>query len=161
MTATVPRPRMNWTCREVLDARMDGAGVQACEVCGTRIRWVHVIEHEGWPVPLDVGRCCAARLCNGYDVEAAEREFRNRQARKQRFLTKGWRQSRRNPENLWRLVNSATSGKVTVTVYCGHDGFYGVCVARPRGEVQFDGSRFEQRTAALNRAFDLIEQLRG
>jgi hypothetical protein len=77
------RPEPDWTCREVLDAQAidPAAGQSRCEFCGTRIRWIHVLEHDDHPRAVETGCCCAARLCFDYDAEAAERELKNRMAR--------------------------------------------------------------------------------
>ncbi len=80
------RPDADWTCREVLDAKaVDPAGESHCEFCGTRIRWIHVLEHDDHDGTAEAGCCCAARLCFDYDAESAERELKNRMGRLARF----------------------------------------------------------------------------
>ncbi len=154
-------PKMGWSCREVIDAKLDEASKKACDVCGTRIRWVHVVEHGDYHGSLEVGRCCVQRMCEGYDAEAAEREIRNRSSRRQRFLEQSaWKRSRQNEENIWRRVQIPDEGTVTITVY-QTKGRFAVCFAGKGDDRFFDRVRSATRESAMNRAFHMVECLRG
>lgn len=155
------RPTMDWACEHVLDAMVgDSDAMAACEVCGTRIRWVHVLSHVDYHRPIEVGGCCAERLCCDYDAAGAERKMKSRVGRRERFLDRGkWKRSRRNPDNLWRLARTPQNGTVTVTVFVRDDRFC-VYLAAGKDDRWCDGENFETQRGAMQYAFDLIEKLR-
>jgi hypothetical protein len=148
---------MDWTCREVLDAKAVAPdGVAKCEFCGTKIRWIHVLEHDDYHRSVETGCCCASRLCFDYDAEAAEREIKNRVSRLMRFVDpRRWTRSRANPENIWRWVRLSKRRKERVTVYL-KNGEYGIYLS---GASHFD--RYGSQAEAKNMAFELVEQLKS
>ena len=161
MSQVTERPKTEWTCSKVLDAKAgDPDGSAACEFCNTKIRWVHLLEHNDYHRPVEAGVCCAARLCWDYDADAAEREVKNRAARQQTFLDRRkWKPSKRKPGNIWRKVNTERFGKVTVTVFRRADGKHSVYIAGGGDEKHCDAMRFSDQDAALKRAFFLVEKL--
>ena len=156
------RPENDWTCREVLDAKViDPLGKFACEFCGTSIRWIHVLEHDDYHCSMRAGCCCAVRLCFDYDAEAAEQELKNHTVRLMRFVDlRRWNRSRPNPENIWRWVRLPDRKNVRVTVFL-KDGRYGVCHAgRKDGDCYFHWEKYATQSEALSVAFELVERLK-
>lgn len=153
-------PDSDWTCRAVRDAKEgDASGAARCEFCGTKIRWVHVLEHDEHHGAVDAGCCCAERLCFDYDATGAERGARNAAAQRVRFLDRArWKNSRRNPDNIWRDVNVPGIGRVKVTVFQNERG-YCVFVAGKGEDRYCDPARFRTQSAALERAWELVLQL--
>jgi hypothetical protein len=152
-------PETDWTFREVLDAQaIDSGGQSSCEFCGTRIRWIHLLEHDEHPGAIAAGCCCATRLCLDYDAEATEREFKNRMARLARFTDlRRWRRSRKNPENICRVVR-LKDRKLDVTVFLKF-GSYGICIGGPKKDERcFHPERYGSQAEALNVAFELVER---
>ena len=152
-------PEMDWTCREVLDAKaIDLRGSFACEFCDTTIRWLHILEHDDYHRTMQAGCCCAARLCIGYDAKAAERELKNRTERQARFVDlRKWTRSRLNPENVWRWARIGDRKKLMVTVFLT-GGRYGICVAGRKGNRYFHAEKYATQSEALAVAFELIER---
>lgn len=156
------RPSADWSCREVLDARVvHPSGKSQCDFCGTRIRWIHVLEHDDYDRAVEAGCCCAARLCFEYDAEGEEREVKNRTGRMARFVDlKRWRRSRTNPENVWRFVRTPDGDKVRATVYL-KDGSYGICIAAQKtNDRYFHSERYATQREAMSIAFGLVERLK-
>ena len=91
-------PHSGWHCVDVVDL---GEPVGICQMCGYQIiRYAHQMEHPDYG-SLSVGCVCAGRMEG--DVEAAKRreaEFKNKQARRQRFFQREWKQSRKGNEYL-------------------------------------------------------------
>lgn len=155
------RPTMDWTGTRVLDAKAgDPAGWAECGVCGRKIRWVHMLEHCDYHRPIAVGCCCARRLCNGYDAAGAEREFRSRVSRREKFLDRAkWKTSKRNPNNLWRCVRTPGGNNATVTAFLNEAGEYMVFLAASETDKWCDSIGYETQAEAMARAFWLIEKL--
>ncbi len=156
------RPADGWTCREVYDAKLaDPSGEVHCEICGTRLRWVHVVEHEEYYRSVEVGCCCAVRLCFDYDAAAAERELRGRHNRRVRFLDRSrWKPSKHKPRNIWRRVWLPDKAQVTVTIFI-KDCRFCIYIAGEKDDRWCDGEAFITQDKALDRAFELVETLRG
>lgn len=153
--AATASPPDGWTCSSVLDTRL--IGMSQCDLCGTRIRWVHVMEHPASCEQIEVGCCCAERLCYGYDATAAVRELKKKRTRHKRFVDRRhWRTSKRG--NLWCKVRMCDE-ELTVTIYTSGERF-GVCLAAADDDKWFSGPAFGNRKAAMECAFDLVEILR-
>jgi len=155
-------PSADWFCTAILDAKAGDEPEEArCELCGTRLRWVHVLEHHKYHRPLEVGCCCAVRLSVDYDAAGAEWELKNRAGRQQRFLDgRKWKRSKRNPHNFWRKVRTSEHGDVTVTVFRDSGGWFSVYFAAGKDDRYCDGKKHKTRNAAKERAFELVETLR-
>lgn len=87
-------PLSGWYCTEIIDVREDDpeAPLSTCELCGCdKVRFIHVMEHEQYFEPVDVG-CICAGIMEGDILAAKERErlMRNRAARKRNFMKKKW-----------------------------------------------------------------------
>lgn len=93
-------PHKGWKCVNVYDVREDGstpdeAEYATCEMCGKEhIRFVHSMEHENYDGRLDVGCICAGKMESNYEgARRREAKFRNRAARKAKWLSRKWRWS--------------------------------------------------------------------
>lgn len=154
-------PESDWNCSEVLDAKaIDPLGQSRCEFCGTRIRWVHVLEHDDHDRAAEAGCCCAVRLCFDYDAEGAERVLKNRMGRLMRFVDlRRWKQSRNNPENVWRFVRVHDGSKVRVIVFL-KDGRYMIYLAgRKDDDRRCHWGKYGTQSEAMSVAFELVEGL--
>lgn len=154
-------PTSDWNCREIQDAKMvDRNGSANCEFCGTRIRWIHILEHDEHHKSMQAGCCCAERLCFGYDASTAENEFKNRMARLHRFMNlKRWKRSQKNPQNIVRNINTPKWGKILLTIYLW-DGQYGITI-KEESETYFHPVKYVTQPEALAVAFDLVETVKG
>lgn len=138
-----------------IDSKIDFA----CEFCGTRIRWIHVLAHDDYHRTVEAGRCCAAKFCFDYDAEATERELKNRTSRLMRFVDPSkWKRSMRNPENIWRRIRTS-EGLVTVTVFL-KEARYMIYFVGKGDDRHCHSEKFGCQSEAKHVAFELIEQLR-
>lgn len=95
-------PHKGWTCSDVFDVRAndeppDEVNYETCEMCGNeRIRFVHLMRHPEHPTELRVGCQCAEKMSGDY-VTPKEREkgLRSRAARREKWLTRKWKMSRK------------------------------------------------------------------
>ena len=87
-------PKTGWTCVNVTDL---GAPIGVCEMCGHQIiRYVHHMVHPQYRT-LYVGCVCAGKMEG--DIEKAKRresDFKNKEARRQNFMNRKWKESRNN-----------------------------------------------------------------
>ena len=149
-------PTTDWTFIAIEDAMDNNANAYStCDFCGTEIRWVHVLEHDDYPRPVNAGCCCAQKYCYDYDAEAAEREHKNKIGRLGRFVARDkWRASKNNRENICRFVRLPNGRRIHVTVWKKQD-LYGVCIT---GLEHWD--RYRSQLDAMNAAFDLVDDLK-
>lgn len=156
------RPADGWTCREVIDANtLESSERIRCEFCNTQIRWIHILVHDDHDGEASSGGCCAARLCFGYNAEAAEREVKNRMARQTRFIDpQRWKRSNVNAANICRQVQFEDGSRVKVTIFLKNDSF-GICIANRKGDTPtFHWERYATPLEAKNVAFELVERLK-
>jgi hypothetical protein len=98
-------PHRGWTFVDIIDLNPDeepseNVNYESCEVCGQYpIRFVHTLDHDDWPEPVDVGCVCAEHLTEDYvNPRAHEKELRRRATSRSRWLRRRWRTSSRgNP----------------------------------------------------------------
>lgn len=87
-------PKKDWVCVGVTDL---GAPVGVCQMCGYQIiRYVHHMQHPNYH-PLNVGCICAGKMEG--DIERAkqrERDFKNKQTRRENFKKRKWKISKNN-----------------------------------------------------------------
>jgi len=152
-TPVYTRPSTDWTCLEIQDSQavsMDE--ISRCEFCSTRIRWIHILQHDQYDRLLQAGCCCASRMCLDYDAEGAERELKNRFSRLMSFSDqRKWYTSESKPENIWRWVR-VMGKKARLTVYKNHRQ-YGVYLPG----VDHWG-RYNSQADAKIVAFKLLEE---
>jgi hypothetical protein len=87
-------PHKGWTCVDVQDL---GAPEAVCEMCEIiPIRYVHVMEHEDYDGQLGVGCVCAQHMEEDrVGPKRRERLLINAAKRRQKWLTRKWRESRK------------------------------------------------------------------
>lgn len=87
-------PQTGWVCTGITDL---GEPIGICEMCGHQIiRYVHHMEHPSYK-NLNVGCVCAGKMEG--DVERAkqrEKDFKNKQQRKDNFYKRKWKISKNN-----------------------------------------------------------------
>ena len=90
-------PHKGWTCVSVEDLETPAYICEMCEV--QEIRYVHTMCHPDYPETLDVGCVCASHMEADYNApERRERALKNEASRRQRWLNRKWRRSRKgNP----------------------------------------------------------------
>lgn len=86
-------PHKGWACADIEDL---GEPSTVCEMCETQeIRYVHHMQHPGYPEILGCGCVCAGYMEGDYEgARQRERVLRNASARRQKWLTRDWRLSR-------------------------------------------------------------------
>ena len=99
MWNTPGMPHKGWRCFEVYDLAPPGRlgrSLGACEMCGTEIRFAHLMTHTEWPSPVTVGCICAGHMEGDRGVRARAREHgvKLRIDRRARWLTRKWKTSR-------------------------------------------------------------------
>lgn len=156
---TTELPTTGWSpSGPVLDAKTGDPGASArCELCGTKIRWVHLLEHPAFHRVIECGCCCAARICDFYDAVEAETSAMNRAQRLARFLDpEKWKESQSgNP------TRTVENGKFRATIF-SRAGRWSYCVSKKGGESKFPDSFFpySSKREALIAAFDRLDELR-
>lgn len=86
-------PQKGWSNVGIDD---EGFALAKCEMCGfEEVRYVHVMQHDGYPNRLRVGCVCAERMSEGYNARERQAEMVNRAARRERWLSRGWRLSQK------------------------------------------------------------------
>ncbi len=83
-------PHSGWQCVEIEDR---GEPLAKCEMCESQtIRYIHYMEHLGYPQILEVGCVCAGHMEG--DISAArtrESSMKSRAGKRARWLTRKWR----------------------------------------------------------------------
>ena len=112
-------PHAGWRCIGVVDLRPTGDGDYEhgigdyepglCEMCGNeQLRFVHTMEHSEYPDRLEVGRICAEKMATGYDGKTYELALKRRAARRDKWLTRRWRVSKKG--NLYLNIDNENIG---------------------------------------------------
>lgn len=141
-------PKTGWACTGVSDYGPNSDFL--CQMCEhQRIRYVHRMVHPDYPRTLDVGCVCAGNMEG--DVEAAktrEREFKNKQIRRENFHTRKWRISARGSS----FIN--VNGHHVVLCKSKFDG---------RWKYALDGvfcqTNYLSRSEAVDAAFEALDRL--
>jgi len=94
-------PHKGWELDTVIDLNLDEGFVfgeyEDCEFCGQeQIRYVHLLSHADYSKTIRVGCICSERLTDDYvRPRRLERSLRNRASRRQAWLKKKWKLSRK------------------------------------------------------------------
>ena len=73
--------------RDYLDEREQGdPKLSSCDLCGTSIRYIHSVSNANLNERIEVGCCCAVRLCHSKEPRLREEEFKSRQAKRATVL---------------------------------------------------------------------------
>jgi len=86
-------PHRGWTCVDMEDL---GEPDEICEMCEvTEIRYVHLMEHDEYPDTLRCGCICASHMEGDYvGPRLREKQLKNRETRRKRWLSRTWSVSR-------------------------------------------------------------------
>lgn len=86
-------PMKDWFCIEVLDMESDN---HQCELCSCKkVRFIHVMAHDDFYIPIHVGCICAGIMED--DILAAkdrDRKMKNRATRRRNFPYRKWKPSK-------------------------------------------------------------------
>jgi len=84
-------PHKGWKCHDWWDEGADSSF--CCEMCGTEIRYVHLMVHQNPIHPkVKVGCICAGNLEHDYvNPKKREKKLLNKSLRRIRWLTRSWR----------------------------------------------------------------------
>jgi hypothetical protein len=85
-------PHKGWTCVNIEDR---GEADAVCEMCETQsIRYVHYMQHPGYPEVLGAGCVCAGKMADDYEgARRREADLRNAAQRRLRWLSRKWNES--------------------------------------------------------------------
>ena len=90
-----------WRVCGVYDVLRQGPEMYQCDKCNTWLRYVHIIESDDG-VRLQVGGCCARKLCHGYNPKEREREAK-------RFVNpQTWKTSQKGNPYRFVIINGET-----------------------------------------------------
>ncbi len=140
-------PHEGWRCIGVTDL---GSPCGICEMCGYQIiRYVHHMVHERYSGVLNVGCVCAGKMEG--DVEGArkrERDFKNKQTRRENFQKRTWKHSR-NGNPYLKIRNHVV---VLYRKKQGDGWKYSI-------DQVFCAEVFPTRDQAVDAAFEALEQI--
>ncbi|MBO4169525.1 hypothetical protein [Cereibacter azotoformans] len=118
---THPRaPRIGWVCTAVGDMGRQKKDWVPCDVCGTLLRFPHLMSHPRFPGEVAVGCECAAGMegIPQYLVDQRDREAKNRFASRRNFCgLKNWTQEGRT---MWTLKHLRQEYRVVKGPYGGY-----------------------------------------
>lgn len=154
-------PHKGWACVGVADLGARESGEErlaTCEMCeSTEIRYVHTMVHPDYPESLGCGCVCAGHMESDPDrARAREAAAKNRSARRDRWLARDWK---------WTKKGNATLkvGDARVTVFQHRDerrrdfsvNLHGFVIHRGR-DAEFSESFYETPDDAKLAAFDAL-----
>lgn len=98
-------PHKGWTCQNVEDicdgSEFDSCELESCEMCGTSIRYIHIMEHNSHPNILRVGCICAEKMSDDYiQPRKREKNLKNKALRRNKWLNRRWRTSQKGNQYL-------------------------------------------------------------
>lgn len=140
-------PKSGWVCVSVDDL---GYPAGICGMCGRQIiRYVHTMLHPAFGRSVGAGCVCAGKMEG--DVERArkrERDFKNRQARRESFMSRKWRTSKGG--------NSYLKIKEHLIVLCRikENNLWKFSL-----DKVFDGRAYKTREECQQAAFDSLDRL--
>ena len=100
-------PHRGWKLLDVVDLRAGCEAIEepeyaVCQMCGNeKIRYIHIMAHPEYKIPLEVGCICAEKMSGDYKThKRMEAELRKRAAKRKGWLTRKWRISAKGILNL-------------------------------------------------------------
>lgn len=148
--------KTGWYHVRTIDLKKLGREYVRCgrESCNRLLRFVHFIKHPDKGT-LAVGRCCASRICYGYDPEREERKLKNLYYRRSRWLLRNWGTTGQGNDTLTLTHDKL---KVRVVVFPKRDSWkYALYFA---DDSFFSPERYDSSDDAKFAAFDdLAERL--
>lgn len=144
-------PHTGWVCVDIEDL---GEPSQECEMCESQsIRYVHHMEHPGYPDVLEVGCVCAGHMEG--DLAASrvrEASMRNRAAKRRRWTTRAWKISAKGNYHI-------KADGHRITVYPRGNGWACTVAALDGTSVQHSRRNYRMESEAKLAAFDQITRL--
>ncbi|MBV1757764.1 MAG: hypothetical protein KMY55_07955 [Dethiosulfatibacter sp.] len=148
-------PISDWYCTDVIDIEEEASDTDlfTCELCGcSRVRFVHVMEHDDYFEDVRVG-CICAGIMEGDVLAAKERErlMKNRAKRKRNFPNRKWKET---PYGTYILMHKGSWIKMIHSKF--NDQHYGVSY---NGEIvwKYKGRPITNFLSATYAAFDLVD----
>lgn len=125
-----------------------------CEMCESQtIRYVHHMEHDGYPNILQVGCVCAGHMEGDVAAsKARETAMKSRSAKRKRWLSRTWRISAKG--NAYLNANG-----YRVTVYQRGSGWAHTVASIDGSSVHYSRRNFTTIIEAKLAAFDQITKL--
>lgn len=150
-------PLSDWYCTEVIDIEEEFSSTSlfTCELCGcSRVRFVHVMEHDDYFESISVG-CICAGIMEGDVLAAKERErlMKNRAKRKRNFPKRKWK---RMPYDDYILMYKDSWIKMTCSRF--NEQQYGVSY-NGKSVWKYKGRPITSFLAAVYAAFDLVDPI--
>jgi hypothetical protein len=141
-------PHKGWACVEVTDNKDQDFTCEMCEVI--HIRYLHHMEHPNYESPLRVGCICAGKMEEDYvGAKRRESEFKSRQKRYDRLLSRDWRVSASG--NDYINVN-----EFNIVIF-PKGAYWGARVAhRGSGDSQYVGGTFLTANGAKRAALKFV-----
>lgn len=152
-------PHKGWKHVEVVDL---GEGVapgepisyEYCDMCGEKIRYVHILTHLEYAGELHVGCDCASSLTADYvNPEEQERRIRNKAIRRTNFVQKTWTYKPETGNYTLRY-----KGEYITIMRSKYDSGWGV-IFRRKQQWQYRGMKIEDFDTARLVAFELFDEL--
>jgi hypothetical protein len=151
-------PHKGWSCVEVYDLRGEGQSAEetvyaTCEMCGNeKIRYVHIMEHQGLDGSLKVGCVCAEKMSEDYTgPRRLEAELRSRSERRKKWLGRKWRTSAKGNS----FVNVDGNNIVVYPDGWGQ-GWFTFRINKASGGVIFSPLNYSNMEFAKMAAFDML-----
>jgi hypothetical protein len=137
-----------WACVEVTDNEDQDFVCEMCEV--VHIRFLHHMEHPNYDESLRVGCICAGNMEGDYvGAKRRESEFKSRQKRRDRLLSRDWRVSASGNDYI-------NVGESNIVVF-PKGPYWGARVAhRVTGECQFLSGTFASANGAKRAALKFV-----
>ncbi len=139
-------PNTGWECEGITDL---GEPLGVCQMCGRQIiRYEHHMTHPQYG-NLDVGCICAGKMEGNIErAKQREQDFKNKEARRQNFMNRKWKQSKNNNSYL-KIKNH-----LIVLYYSerNHNWKYSL-------DNSFCLDVFSTRKETMNAAFEALEEV--
>jgi hypothetical protein len=131
------------------------APIHCCEMCESKfVRYVHTMRHPNHP-ELDVGCICAGHMeGNKFAARQREQDFKQRSARKSKWLSRAWFLSRSGNEYL-------NVDGFNIVIYYQRGGYWSARIKhRETGYQKFSQRRYATAEQAKLAAFDAMQILK-
>lgn len=144
-------PHRGWVCVDIEDL---GEPQIQCQMCESQtIRYVHHMEHPGYPDVLEVGCVCAGHMEEDLSASRArEASMKSRASKRKRWISRAWKvSSKGNPY--------ITADGFRITVYPRGAGWAATVASVDNSSVQHSRRNFKTTAEAKLAAFDHITRL--
>lgn len=150
-------PLSDWYPTDLIDIEDENSsnGLFTCELCGcSRVRFVHVMEHDLYFESVSVG-CICAGIMEGDILAAKERErlMKNRARRKRNFPKRKWKET---PNGDYILMYKSSYIQMICSNF--NDKHYGVSY-KGKTVWKHKGRPITSFLAGVYAAFDLVDPI--